>query len=92
MNGDLNPQDIPEEQKKDIPSDETIVLGNPATQKKTRSQLMKEQMVARKDARHALVEEPEPEPKVVRKKAIKKVVKKVTKKVAKKAVKKPTKK
>jgi len=92
MNDELNPKDMPEAEKKDIPSGENIVLGNPATDKVPRGQIMKQQAAARKAAKALLFEDP-PEPKKVTKKKVAK--KKVTKKkVAKKAAvkKKPTKK
>ena len=89
MEKTLTPQDIIEEERKDIPSDEIIVLGNPHLNKVPRGQIMKQEQAARKAAKALLFEDPV-KPKPVKKKVTKK--KTAKKKTAKKAARKPTKK
>lgn len=69
MKKELNPQDIPEDEKKEVPDKENVVMGNPNLNKVPRGQIMKQQQAERKAAKALLFED-----------SPKKAVKKPTKK------------
>ena len=58
MKKELRSADIPEDERKDIPSKETIVLGNPDLDKTPRGQIMRQERAARKVAKALLFEDP----------------------------------